>query len=193
MPSPHPSRPRLLVFIVAYQAETTLRAVLDRIPRSVFEVFDTEILVVDDASVDRTYEIGRIYQERHPDFPLTVLRNAHNQGYGGNQKLGYAYAIAQRFDIVAMVHGDGQYAPEELPRLLQPLHQGRADAVFGSRMMPPSGALKGGMPPTPTTSTSTPKLSSNWSTAVPAYWSFRFLPTTGMKSLALTASLTLGM
>jgi len=47
---------------------------------------------------------------------------------------------------VVLLHGDGQYAPEELPRLLQPLAEDKADAVFGSRMMPPSSALKGGMP-----------------------------------------------
>jgi len=139
-------RPRLLVFVIAYQAEATLTAVLERIPRSVLEAWDTEILVVDDASADRTYAIGRAYQEAHPDLPLTVLRNAYNQGYGGNQKVGYAYAIARGFEVVAMVHGDGQYAPEELPRLLEPLAGGTADAVFGSRMMPPSSALKGGMP-----------------------------------------------
>ncbi len=45
-----------------------------------------------------------------------------------------------------MLHGDGQYAPEELPRLMQPLVAGEADAVFGSRMMETFGALKGGMP-----------------------------------------------
>ena len=45
-----------------------------------------------------------------------------------------------------MVHGDGQYAPEELPNLLAPLTSGEADAVFGSRMMTAFGALKGGMP-----------------------------------------------
>ncbi|HMK74143.1 MAG TPA: bifunctional glycosyltransferase/class I SAM-dependent methyltransferase [Myxococcaceae bacterium] len=143
---PPAGRPRLLVFVIAYQAEATLTAVLERIPRSVLEAWDTEILVVDDASADRTYAIGRAYQAAHPDLPLTVLRNAYNQGYGGNQKVGYAYAIARGFDVVAMVHGDGQYAPEELPRLLAPLGEGTADAVFGSRMMPPSGALRGGMP-----------------------------------------------
>jgi glycosyltransferase involved in cell wall biosynthesis len=138
--------PRLLVFVIAYQAEATLQAVLERIPRVVFEEWSTEILVVDDASSDRTYQIGKSYQDAHPALPLVVLRNTHNQGYGGNQKVGYAYAIANGFDVVAMVHGDGQYAPEELARLLQPLRDGSADAVFGSRMMPPSRALKGGMP-----------------------------------------------
>jgi glycosyltransferase involved in cell wall biosynthesis len=143
---PNADRQRCLVFVIAYHAEATLTAVLERIPARVFEDWDTEILVVDDASADRTYEIGRFYAESHPTCPLRVLRNAFNQGYGGNQKVGYAYAIANGFDLVAMVHGDGQYAPEELPRLLGPLRDGNADAVFGSRMMPPRNALKGGMP-----------------------------------------------
>jgi glycosyltransferase involved in cell wall biosynthesis len=141
-----PPKPRLLVFIIAYQAEATLTAVLNRIPPAIFKEWETEVLVVDDASADRTYEIGRAHQSAHPDLPLTVLRNAFNQGYGGNQKVGYAYAITNGFDVVAMVHGDGQYAPEELPRLLGPLQDASADAVFGSRMMPPRNALRGGMP-----------------------------------------------
>lgn len=139
-------KPRLLVFVIAYHAETTLRKVLERIPRSLFERLDCEILVVDDASVDRTFEIGCEYRDAHPDVTITVLRNEYNQGYGGNQKVGYAFAIAHQFDIVAMVHGDGQYAPEKLPALIDPLLEGQADAVFGSRMMTRFDALKGGMP-----------------------------------------------
>jgi SAM-dependent methyltransferase len=77
---------------------------------------------------------------------LTVLVNPVNQGYGGNQKLGFRYAIDNKFDIVALIHGDGQYAPEALPQLLRPLLQHQADAVFGSRMMQPFAALRGGMP-----------------------------------------------
>ncbi|GMR02086.1 MAG: hypothetical protein BMS9Abin20_0412 [Acidimicrobiia bacterium] len=140
------SSDRLLIFIVAYQAETTLKDVLDRIPNSVLTSFDVEILIVDDASKDRTFEIGRDYSTAHPELPLTVLRNEYNQGYGGNQKIGYAYAAAHGFDFVALIHGDGQYAPEELGRLLEPLLKDEADAVFGSRMMEPGRALRGGMP-----------------------------------------------
>jgi glycosyltransferase involved in cell wall biosynthesis len=139
-------KPRLLVFVIAYRAEATLKSVLERIPRSVFADYRCEVLVVDDASEDRTFTIGQEYQRSHPHIPMTVLRNEYNQGYGGNQKVGYTYAIAKKFDFVAMVHGDGQYAPEELPRLLEPLRDGRADAVFGSRMMDRFGALRGGMP-----------------------------------------------
>lgn len=138
--------PRLLIFVIAYQAEGTLKSVLERIPGAIFDEYDCEVLVVDDASKDRTYEIGREYQKAHPGMRLTVLRNEYNQGYGGNQKVGYSYAIQEGFDFVAMVHGDGQYAPEELPRLVAPLRDGEADAVFGSRMKTAFGALKGGMP-----------------------------------------------
>ena len=138
--------PRLLIFVVAYYAEGTLRRVLERIPAAVFHEYDCEILVVDDASRDRTFEIGRRFQVEHRDIRMTVLRNEYNQGYGGNQKVGYSYAIREGFDFVAMLHGDGQYAPEELPRLVAPLRRGEADAVFGSRMMTRFGALRGGMP-----------------------------------------------
>lgn len=142
----HELKPRLLVFVIAYYAEDTLRSVLERIPKSIFEHYNCEILVVDDASTDRTTEIGSAYRRAHPEIVMTVLRNEYNQGYGGNQKVGYTYAIREGFDFVAMLHGDGQYAPEELPQLVAPLRDGRADAVFGSRMMTPVGALKGGMP-----------------------------------------------
>jgi glycosyltransferase involved in cell wall biosynthesis len=142
----HGGKPRLLIFVIAYYAESTLRAVLERIPSSVFRDYDCEILIVDDASEDRTFQIGREYQEEHPEIPTTVLRNVYNQGYGGNQKVGYSYAINEGFDYVAMVHGDGQYAPEALPTLMEPFREGRADAVFGSRMLERGAALKGGMP-----------------------------------------------
>ena len=138
-------KPRVVVFVVAYQAESTLEAVLSRIPASLFADYDCSILVVDDASQDRTLEVGHLYQRRHPEVPLKVLRNDFNQGYGGNQKVGYAHAIAQHADAVALLHGDGQYAPEELPKLA-PVCRGDADAVLGSRMLEPFGALRGGMP-----------------------------------------------
>jgi glycosyltransferase involved in cell wall biosynthesis len=137
-------RRRLLIFVIAYQAERTLTAVLERIPRSVFDEYDCHVLIVDDASSDRTAEVGREYRRSHPDIAMTVMRNEYNQGYGGNQKVGYVFAIRGGFDFVAMIHGDGQYAPEKLPHLVAPLAAGNADAVFGSRMMTHLGALKGG-------------------------------------------------
>ncbi len=140
-------KPRLLVFIVAYNAEKTLQPTLNRIPAHLLEECDVEVLVIDDASKDRTFESGEELR-RSGNFPfkLTVLFNPVNQGYGGNQKIGFFYAIERGFDVVALVHGDGQYAPECLPDLIKPLVDGSADAVFGSRMLTRGGALKGGMP-----------------------------------------------
>ena len=139
-------KPKVLIFVIAYYAESTLKSVLERIPAKVYEDYSCEILVVDDGSEDKTFAIGREFKDAHPEIKVTVLRNEFNQGYGGNQKIGYSYALTEGFDFVAMVHGDGQYAPEELPKLLQPLREGDADAVFGSRMMERFAALKGGMP-----------------------------------------------
>lgn len=139
-------RPRLLIFVIAYYAESTLRSVLDRIPRELMDEYECEVCVVDDASEDRTSDIGHEYRREHVEIKIVVFRNHVNQGYGGNQKVGYTYAVENGFDYVAMVHGDGQYAPEELLRLVQPLRDGEADAVFGSRMMTRGGALAGGMP-----------------------------------------------
>src|SRR6266849_4897493 len=137
---------RLLIFVIAYYAESTLRKVLERVPLTIFQQYDCEVLVVDDGSEDRTFAIGREYKAHHPEIKMTVLRNEYNQGYGGNQKVGYTYAISHGFDFVAMLHGDGQYAPEELPRLMEPLSRDTAAAVFGSRMIGRFAALKGGMP-----------------------------------------------
>ena len=142
-----PQTPRILIFIVAYNATSTLSWVLDRIPKSLRRE-NVEVLVIDDSSPDNTFRTGMDYVSGCADSPfkITVLRNPENQRYGGNQKLGYQYAIENGFDFVALVHGDGQYAPECLPELLAPLIAGEADAVFGSRMMSKGGARQGGMP-----------------------------------------------
>ncbi len=138
------TRPRVLVFIVAYQAEQTIGDVLRRIPSEVAEAYDLECLIIDDCSSDGTFDVGA--RVSGLPFPLTVLFNPVNQGYGGNQKIGYHYAIKNGFDFVALIHGDGQYAPECLPELLAPLRDGTADAVLGSRMLSPGAARRGGMP-----------------------------------------------
>jgi glycosyltransferase involved in cell wall biosynthesis len=140
-------KPRVLIFVVAYNAERTIEGVLSRIPHSLADEYDVEILAIDDSSRDRTFEIGhKIEMSGSLRFPLRVLFNPVNQGYGGNQKIGYHFAIKHDFDFVALLHGDGQYAPEVLPELLKPLDQGIADAVFGSRMLSRGAARKGGMP-----------------------------------------------
>jgi len=131
------------VFVVAYNAESHIRATLERIPEDLREYL-AAIYVIDDSSKDRTTSTAH---ELVHDIPLLqVFRTPYNQGYGGNQKLGYQYASRRGFDVVVLLHGDGQYAPEALPRILAPFADPETAAVFGSRMMTRGAARRGGMP-----------------------------------------------
>src|SRR5262245_11618703 len=117
-------RPRLLILVVAYNAEKKLGAVLSRVPHQLAQEYDVEVLVLDDSTQDRTFEAGReIQRDGTIPFTLHVLFNPVNQGDGGNQKIGYHFAIERGFDFVALLHGDGQYAPECLPDLVRPLRE----------------------------------------------------------------------
>ncbi|MEA5471673.1 bifunctional glycosyltransferase/class I SAM-dependent methyltransferase [Spirulina sp. 06S082] len=134
------------ILIVAYNAVDTLAKVFKRIPQNVWNNVK-EVVVFDDASQDNTYELANDYKTTMKIKHLKVFKNPKNLGYGGNQKLGYQYLIDRGFDVVVLLHGDGQYAPEILSHLYHPIVTGEADAVFGSRMMPNyGGAIKGGMP-----------------------------------------------
>lgn len=138
---------KVLVFIVAYNAEKTIAKVVRRIPSSLLDTYEVDVLIIDDSSADKTFAHSHsISKDLGIPFRITALFNPVNQGYGGNQKIGYRYAIENGYDFVALLHGDGQYAPECLPELLEPLQTGHADAVFGSRMMTPNAARTGGMP-----------------------------------------------
>ncbi|MEI2637878.1 MAG: bifunctional glycosyltransferase/class I SAM-dependent methyltransferase [Microthrixaceae bacterium] len=136
---------RIGVLVVAYNAAATLAQVLDRIPQDFRPEIDL-VIVGDDNSQDQTHLIAVGYQQLDPDLPIEVTRHPKNLGYGGNQKWGYQRAIDEGLDIIVLLHGDGQYAPELLPRMVEPLINNEADAVFGSRMMTEGGARRGGMP-----------------------------------------------
>jgi glycosyltransferase involved in cell wall biosynthesis len=140
-----PERKQIGVLVVAYNAAATLATTLDRIPVDFRPRID-RVLVGDDASQDATYLVGLGYQQENSSLPLEVVRHPRNLGYGGNQKWGYRWAIEHGLDIVVLLHGDGQYAPELLPEMVAPLERDDADAVFGSRMLEPGRARRGGMP-----------------------------------------------
>jgi glycosyltransferase involved in cell wall biosynthesis len=137
-------KPRIGILVVAYNAESTLRTVLRRIPTEIWDKID-QVFVFDDASQDGTFETGQACLDEFGD-KLKVFRNPVNLMYGGNQRKGYQYAIEHGFDYVVLLHGDGQYAPEVMQSLLTPLENGDADMVMGSRMLIKGAALKGNMP-----------------------------------------------
>jgi glycosyltransferase involved in cell wall biosynthesis len=142
------TRQRILIFVVCYNAESFIESVLDRIPAAVWEHDDyqAEVLIIDDESADQTFYRAVDYTHRHRNLTITVLHNPTNQGYGGNQKIGYHYAVEHGFDAVVLMHGDGQYSPECLGEMIQPIVEDEADVVLGSRMLYKWDALKGKMP-----------------------------------------------
>lgn len=142
---PTERRPRVGVLVVAYNASSTIQPVLDRIKPSAWEKI-SEVFVFDDASRDDTCRQAAGYRQSPYASKVKIFSNAVNLGYGGNQKRGYAYAIEHGFEIVVLLHGDGQYAPECLEELIAPIERGEAEVVFGSRMLVPRAALRGGMP-----------------------------------------------
>jgi glycosyltransferase involved in cell wall biosynthesis/precorrin-6B methylase 2 len=136
---------RIGVFVIAYNAVNKLDWTIDRIPKQVWDKVE-EVFLFDDCSTDNTYFAAVGYKHVKAMDKLTIHRNSRNLGYGGNQKKGYQYAIERGFDIVVMLHADGQYAPEVLDQLLEPLENDQADMVFGSRMAAGGHPLAGGMP-----------------------------------------------
>jgi glycosyltransferase involved in cell wall biosynthesis len=138
---------KLLIVILSYNAERHITNVLDDIPPVYRNSADTQILLIDDASQDGTVEVARAHVGRTGLRNVRVVRNATNQGYGGNQKVGYTYAIREGFDLVVMLHGDNQYTPRALPELLGPFETDpEVGCVLGVRFGKRYSPLRGGMP-----------------------------------------------
>ena len=138
--------PKILIFVVAYNAVKTISSVFDRLPKQVINNPKFHILVIDDCSSDTTAAIATAHVRQRAYRNFTILRNNKNMGYGGNQKLGYRYAIDQGFDLVVLLHGDGQYAPELVLEFVSRWDQSKAGVILGSRMINKSQARAGGMP-----------------------------------------------
>lgn len=134
--------PDLAIVVPALNAARTLRATLRRVP--VGELPSTTVLVVDDGSRDGTAAVAReVAAEAGLD--VTVLVHEVNRGYGAAQKTAFRHALAAGCACAVLLHSDGQYAPEELPRVAGPLLRGEAEVVVGSRVA--SGrAVNEGMP-----------------------------------------------
>jgi glycosyltransferase involved in cell wall biosynthesis len=128
--------PRVVVVMPAYNGAKTVAKTHGDLPKDVVH----KVILVDDASQDDTADIAR-------RLGLDVIVHVQNKGYGGNQKTCYLEALAAGADIVVMLHPDNQYDATRVPALIQPIIDGDADFVLGSRLLDGrSAALKGGMP-----------------------------------------------
>ena len=126
---------KIIAVLPAYNAEKTLKKTIDDIDQNWVD----EIILVDDASQDNTVNLSK-------KLGLKTFKHNKNLGYGGNQKTCYEQALKLNADIIIMVHPDHQYDPTYIPQIILPIIRGKADAVFGSRMMVKGWAREGGMP-----------------------------------------------
>ena len=136
------SQKKIFIVMPAYKAEKTLKSVFERIPQEVYDKGITSV-IINDGSPDGTGDVIDEVAKQWPD--IHRIDHEVNRGYAQAQKTGFSYALEHGADIAALLHADGQYAPELLPQLLAPLENDEADVVQGSRMLG-GGALKGGMP-----------------------------------------------
>lgn len=139
---------RLLICVPSYNAEPFLAATVARIPwAELASDVQPEVLFIDNASQDgspREIERERARLEA-AGIPARAILRTQNQGYGASMKTALDAALESRADYLAILHADGQYAPELLPSLLGELRARPEAAVhFGSRLT--GRPLAGGMP-----------------------------------------------
>jgi len=126
---------KVVVVLPAYNAELTLEKTYQEIPMDIVD----EVILCDDASKDRTVEVGKQLGLKH------IIRHERNTGYGGNQKSLYNKALELGGDIVIMLHPDYQYTPKLIPAMVNIIGEDLYPVVLGSRILG-MGALQGGMP-----------------------------------------------
>ncbi|HET8721346.1 MAG TPA: glycosyltransferase family 2 protein [Nitrospira sp.] len=117
---------KISVIIPAYNEEHTIAAVIQRVQAVPLEGIEKEIIVVDDASTDRTAEVLDGIRN------IRAIRHEKNEGKGSALATGIDAASG---DVVIFQDADLEYAPEDYPAVLQPLIDGCCDAVMGSRFL----------------------------------------------------------
>jgi glycosyltransferase involved in cell wall biosynthesis len=130
------------VVIPCYKAERSIAAVVDSLPREILE--EGAVVMVNDGSPDGTGAAIDAVAARVP--AATALHHPANRGYGGALKTGMRHAMEQGFDIFAVVHSDGQYAPSLVLQLCEPIEKGLTEIAQGSRMR---GGARSGEHPMP--------------------------------------------
>lgn len=118
---------KLIVQIPCFNEEATLPETLRDIPRQIDGIDVVEILVIDDGSSDRTVEIARELGVEH------IVTQTRNRGLANAFRTGIDAALKAGADIIVNTDGDNQYAGSDIPRLVRPILEGKADIVIGDR------------------------------------------------------------
>src|SRR3990167_8977901 len=128
---------KLIVIIPAYNEELTIGSVIKSIPEVNGRISKTEVIVVNDGSKDKTKEIAEENGAR-------VVSHSSNKGVGMAFRTGIEEALKRKADIIVNVDADGQFNPEDIPKLIEPILDDKADFVTATRFK--DGHLIGNMP-----------------------------------------------
>lgn len=123
------SLPSLIVQIPAYNEQDNIAKVIKEIPRTIPGIGDIRVLVIDDGSTDNTVQVAK---EAGADW---VIRNTRNSGLAFSFQKGINFALEHKADILVNTDADFQYNQTEIPKLLQPILEGKADIVSGNRQV----------------------------------------------------------
>ena len=126
-PEPQVNAPCLSVVVPAYNEEATLEAVVEKLLALPHLL---EVVVVDDCSTDGTREVARALSEAHPQ--VRVERHERNRGKTEALRTGFRLT---RGEVVIVQDADLEYDPAEIPLVILPIIEGRADVVYGSRFL----------------------------------------------------------
>ncbi len=126
------SVPRLSIVVPVYNEQETIAAILGRIAAADMGVSGWEIVLVDDCSRDATVERIRAWMAANPGVVLTFHACEVNRGKGAAVREGIARATG---DIVVIQDADLEYHPRDIKKLIEPILEGEADVVYGSRFL----------------------------------------------------------
>jgi len=124
----NPITMKLTVLIPAYNEEGTIKQVIKQIPKSFDSIRDIEIIVIDDGSTDNTAKIAL-------ECGAFVYSFINNQGLAKAISYGFEKCLAHKADILVILDADNQYDPNEIPLLLKPIMEHKADIVLGDRQV----------------------------------------------------------
>ncbi len=122
---------KLAVLIPALNEEKTIGKVIKSVPKNLKGIKETIVIVVNDGSTDDTEKIAK-------ECGAIVVRHSKNKGVGKSFQDGLEKAISLKCDILVNIDADGQFDTKEIPKLIKPLIEGKADLVSGSRFVNPS-------------------------------------------------------
>src|SRR5690349_24391185 len=120
---------KLIIQIPCLNEEETLPVTLADLPREVPGFDSVELLVIDDGSTDRTIEVAKAHGVDH------IVRLTNNKGLAVAFQAGLDAALKLGADVIVNTDADHQYQADDLPRLLEPILEGRADMVVGDRQV----------------------------------------------------------